>query len=38
MFGIATAIAMGAAALIAKQLDKSSEYKTPKGKNKNRYK
>ena len=38
MFGIATVLAMGAAALIAKQLDKAGDYKTPKGKYKNRYK
>jgi hypothetical protein len=35
MFGI---IALGAAYLIVKVLDKKSEYKTPKGKHKNRYK
>lgn len=35
MFGL---IAMGAAYLIVKVLDKKSEYKQPKGKYKNRYK
>ncbi len=35
MFG---AIAIGIAYLIAKKLDKAGEYKTPKGKYKNRYK
>jgi len=35
MFG---AIAIGAAFLIVKVLDKKSEYKQPKGKHKNRYK
>lgn len=35
MFGI---IALGAAYLIARSLDKASEYKQPKGKRKNRYK
>ena len=35
MFG---AIAMGLAYLIAKKLDDAGDYKTPKGKNKNRYK
>ena len=35
MFG---AVAIGLAYLAVKILDKSSEYKTPKGKHKNRYK
>ena len=35
MFG---AIAIGLAYLIAKKLDDAGDYKTPKGKNKNRYK
>ena len=35
MFG---AIAIGAAYLIVKVLDKAGDYKTPKGKYKNRYK
>ena len=33
-----TAIAMGLAFLAVKVLDDSGKYKTPKGKNKNRYK
>jgi hypothetical protein len=35
MFGI---LAIGAAYLIVSKLDKLSQYKTPKGKYKNRYK
>tara|TARA_R110002049_G_scaffold64570_6_gene170208 strand:- start:353 stop:460 length:108 start_codon:yes stop_codon:yes gene_type:complete len=33
-----TALTMGIAYIIAKKLDDSGKYKTPKGKNKNRYK
>lgn len=38
MFGLLTAATMGVAYLIAKRLDDRSNYKTPKGKNRNRYK
>lgn len=37
MFGIAAALAMVAAALIAEQLEKESEYREPEGKVSNRY-
>lgn len=33
-----TAIAIGLAYIIAKKLDDSSDYRNPKGKDKNRYK
>lgn len=33
-----TAITIGIAYLIAKKLDDASDYRTPKGKDKNRYK
>jgi hypothetical protein len=35
MFGL---LALGAAYLIVRELDKKSEYKPPKGKHRNRYK
>lgn len=38
MIGITAIVAMSAAALIARKLEKASEYKTPKGKYRNRYK
>lgn len=37
MIGLAATIAMGAAYLIVKKLDKAGDYKQPKGKHKNRY-
>tara|TARA_R110002096_G_scaffold432559_1_gene649601 strand:- start:246 stop:353 length:108 start_codon:yes stop_codon:yes gene_type:complete len=33
-----TALTIGIAYIIAKKLDDAGDYKTPKGKNKNRYK
>lgn len=38
MIGLATVAAMGVAALIVRKLEKAGEYKSPKGKHKNRYK
>lgn len=38
MIGLIATAAIGAAYLIAKALDDSSDYKEPKGKHKNRYK
>ena len=37
MIGTAALVAMGISYLVVKKLDKMSEYKEPKGKNKNRY-
>lgn len=38
MIGLATGLIMGFSYLVVKKLEKASEYKTPKGKHKNRYK